>query len=100
MKLLTKNQCYEQRLCKQDLVTTLYPDETFDYALPQDWLNKLADQCGEGSYEVLRSGLVTVYPNNGIMGGLAPLTLDAKELLDSLVESNQLGMTEDKRFYI
>jgi hypothetical protein len=41
---------------------------TFDYALPQDWLDMLANLPGAPSYDAILSTTVWGYPPGNIMG--------------------------------
>lgn len=54
-------------------------DETFDYALPQSWLNYFVQKTGL-DYDLVRSTTVWLYQNNYI----GPITVSA-EVADAII---------------
>jgi len=47
-------------------------DESFDYSLPQDWLNQFSDWCKKYrpkvTYQIILSTVVWAYPEGSCMG--------------------------------
>ena len=63
------------------LAEELYPDVTFDCALPQDWVNKMTDRGFDP-----RGHFVTLYPKDSV-SYMAPITEDGVRMA-AIVASN------------
>ena len=59
-----------------ELARETYPDRTFDTALPQQWVNRMADR----GFDV-RGHFVTLYPTSSMFGFyMAPVTPEGIEM--------------------
>ena len=70
------DQLKSLRLSKEESFAGL--DDTFDYAMPQNWLNGFADFCIDRdsvvSYDLIRSTTVWAYPATGSGVQVGPVT--------------------------
>ena len=56
----------------------------FDYALPQDWLNRIARLPGAPSYNAILSTTVWAYPPGNIMGIPITACVEVQAAIDKL----------------
>ena len=71
--LPTAAEVRANQTCKQDLAKLVYPDTTYDTALPQDWVNAKVRQGFDP-----RPVVVWGYPKGSIFGLPLPLTVEAE----------------------
>ena len=91
MKYYLKSIKEYDNISKGDLVKILgipfdHRIRAYDYALPQDWLNKFntSEECGDlkNEYEIVRSGTIWVYAGGECSFGFPfPITQEAFEIL-------------------
>jgi len=87
--LLTLTELKERRYTKNGLARLHYKEETYDTALPQNWLNETAKRS-EMPYNALLSTIVWLYPaksqapRHWLCGMPAVLSIDTAAELDRL----------------
>lgn len=62
-------------------------DESFDYALPQDWLNQTADG-NDSVYHMIRATTVMHYPKTECCGVFVTVCKEVQQLLDRQANCN------------
>jgi hypothetical protein len=62
---------------------------TFDYALPQQWVNIVTDKLGDRLLpeENVASHFVYVYPEGNIMGGVMPVDVTGATIIQMYSEA-------------
>ncbi len=81
--LKTVKELQVNPISKGDLAKEVYPDQTFDCALPQQWVNQTVDDLGVKHHDVT-SQFVWLYKSGDPFGHPAPLTAEAKTLLNRI----------------
>lgn len=70
MKTISTKTLESMHVTKGELFASV--KNTFDYAIPQDWLNNFADYCETWNknitYDLIRSTVVWEYPKDSIFG--------------------------------
>lgn len=78
-----KDQIQSKELTKKELAERIYGTMSFDYALPQGWLNNVANELEVSTGKIV-SQFVWLYPDKSILGEPGPLTMEAVDLLEQL----------------
>ncbi len=82
MKKYTYSELNQMRVSKGELFSGL--QGSFDYALPQDWLNRFADFCAKENpvitYDLIRSTTVWIY--SSLMGEAYTACIEVDSMLD------------------
>lgn len=80
---LLRENIQTKQLTKKELAERLYGSLTFDYAIPQDWVNSVARELDIPSNQVANQ-FVWIYPDGSVFGQAGPLTEEAVDLLEQL----------------
>jgi len=88
MNLEVKNN-----ISKKQLAERIYGGITYDTALPQQWItwaSKLSVLAGDyKDMEFFCQHFVWLYPHGNVMGQPAPLTLEACDVLEQIIEETK-----------
>lgn len=84
IKQFSINTLYSMNVTKEDLFKGL--GFTFDYALPQPWLDELVARPGAPSYRTVLSTTVWAYPPGLFMGKPLTVCTEVQSAIDTMYD--------------